>query len=146
VVSDLHYRGSAHHFAGMFYFYLVPIVHLSAIHPCAASPLISLQGLLVSSCLRHYSQTSPYTQSVHLIGSWDNFSKHYAMERDSKRARGQWRGCYAFTDIICDGDGANGSKRTGGLKMGSTYYYYVGQPLHGTKNSAWPHSTDHTYM
>ncbi|CAG8982769.1 hypothetical protein HYALB_00001050, partial [Hymenoscyphus albidus] len=69
-------------------------------------------------------QTSPYTQSVHLIGSWDNFSKHYTMEHDTKRARGQWRGCYAFTDIICDGDGANGSKRTGGLKMGATYYYY----------------------
>ncbi|KAG9229724.1 hypothetical protein BJ875DRAFT_386758 [Amylocarpus encephaloides] len=69
-------------------------------------------------------QTSPYTQSAHLIGSWDNFSKHYPMERDSKRARGQWRGCHAFTDIICDGDGANSPKRTGGLKMGSTYYYY----------------------
>lgn len=69
-------------------------------------------------------QTSPSIQSVHLIGSWDNFSKHYPMERDIRRARGQWRGCYAFEDIICDGDGGSSPKRTGGLKMGSTYYYY----------------------
>jgi len=71
------------------------------------------------------SQTSPSTQSVHLIGSWDNFSKHYPMERDIRRARGQWRGCYSFEDIICDGDGGSSPKRSGGLKMGSTYYYYV---------------------
>jgi hypothetical protein len=47
------------------------------------------------------------------------------MERDVKRSRGQWRGCYTFEDIICDGDGGSSPKRTGGLKMGSTYYYYV---------------------
>lgn len=69
-------------------------------------------------------QTSSATQSVHLIGSWDNFVKHYPMERDIKRARCQWRGCYKFEDIICDGDGSTSPKRTGGLKMGSTYYYY----------------------
>lgn len=82
--------------------------------------------ILVSSRLRFvYSQTSPSTQSVHLIGSWDNFTKHYPMEQDIRRARGQWRGCYAFENIICDGDGGRSPKRTGGLKMGSTYYYYV---------------------
>jgi len=47
------------------------------------------------------------------------------MERDVRRARSQWRGCYTFEDIICDGDGGSSPKRTGGLKMGSTYYYYV---------------------
>ncbi|CAM1510347.1 Fc.00g006820.m01.CDS01 [Cosmosporella sp. VM-42] len=68
------------------------------------------------------------------------------MERDIRRGRGQWRGCYAFRDIICDSiddrDDASGSglgsssssfgtpknnvsyKRNGGLKMGHTYYYY----------------------
>ncbi|PVH86912.1 hypothetical protein DL98DRAFT_526225 [Cadophora sp. DSE1049] len=46
------------------------------------------------------------------------------MERDIRRSRTQWRGCYAFEDIICDGDGQSSPKRTGGLKMGSTYYYY----------------------
>jgi hypothetical protein len=46
------------------------------------------------------------------------------MERDVRRAVGQWRGCYAFEDITCDGEGIT-PKRTGGLKMGQTYYYYV---------------------
>ena len=47
------------------------------------------------------------------------------MERDVRRARCQWRGCFKFEDIICDGDGSTSPKRTGGLKMGSIYYYYV---------------------
>lgn len=41
---------------------------------------------------------------------------------------GQWRGCHIFTDII--GDGPPGDRtqwRTGGLKMGATYWYYVSQ-------------------
>ena len=49
------------------------------------------------------------------------------MEKDTKRGSGEWRGCYSFKDITCDGDDASssGSKRNGGLKMGETYYYYV---------------------
>jgi hypothetical protein len=47
------------------------------------------------------------------------------MERDVRRAGGQWRGCYTFEGITCDGDGDSRPKRTGGLKMGQTYYYYV---------------------
>lgn len=47
------------------------------------------------------------------------------MERDLRRSREQWRGCHTFDDIICDGEGNNSMKRTGGLKMASTYYYYV---------------------
>ena len=47
------------------------------------------------------------------------------MERDTRRNRGQWRGCYAFKDIILDGDSRSTPKRDGGLKMGQTYYYYV---------------------
>jgi hypothetical protein len=46
------------------------------------------------------------------------------MERDTRRDRGQWRGCYSFKDIICDGDSGSVPKRNGGLKMGATYYYY----------------------
>ncbi|KAI1761716.1 hypothetical protein GGR53DRAFT_522153 [Hypoxylon sp. FL1150] len=46
------------------------------------------------------------------------------MERDIRRDRSQWRGCHTFNDIICDGDQAGTSKRSGGLKMGQTYYYY----------------------
>ncbi|KAG7290393.1 hypothetical protein NEMBOFW57_000393 [Staphylotrichum longicolle] len=46
------------------------------------------------------------------------------MERDSRRDRGQWRGCYTFKDIVCDGDAGSIPKRNGALKMGQTYYYY----------------------
>ncbi|KAK3897807.1 hypothetical protein C8A05DRAFT_38617 [Staphylotrichum tortipilum] len=69
-------------------------------------------------------QTHPSVKAVHLIGSWDNFTTPYTMERDSKRDRGQWRGCYSFKDIVCDGDAGSIPKRNGGLKMGHTYYYY----------------------
>lgn len=47
------------------------------------------------------------------------------MEKDARRGHREWRGCYSFKDITCDGDSANPSKRDGGLKMGHTYYYYV---------------------
>ncbi|OOQ87763.1 hypothetical protein PEBR_16425 [Penicillium brasilianum] len=69
--------------------------------------------------------TNPEIRSVKLLGSWDNFSKAYPMERDRRVGPGQWRGCHTFTDII--GDGPPGDKsqwRTGGLKMGATYWYY----------------------
>ncbi|ROT40165.1 hypothetical protein SODALDRAFT_90166 [Sodiomyces alkalinus F11] len=46
------------------------------------------------------------------------------MVRDTRRHRGQWRGCYSFEEIICDGGSGDGEKRNGGLKMGHTYYYY----------------------
>lgn len=61
-----------------------------------------------------------------MLGSWDNFSKHYAMERDKRVGPGQWRGCHTFTDIVCDGQPAyTPDGRHGGLKMGGTYWYYV---------------------
>ncbi|KAL1857394.1 hypothetical protein VTK73DRAFT_8101 [Phialemonium thermophilum] len=69
-------------------------------------------------------QTDPSVQVVHLVGSWDNFSRTYSMERDSRRDRSQWRGCHSFKDIICDGDGGTSPRRNGGLKMGQTYYFY----------------------
>ncbi|KAJ5615070.1 hypothetical protein N7537_000184 [Penicillium hordei] len=67
--------------------------------------------------------TKPEVRSVKLLGSWDNFSKQYAMERDTRVGPGHWRGCHTFTDII--GDGPDKTQwRTGGLKMGGTYWYY----------------------
>lgn len=51
------------------------------------------------------------------------------MERDRRVGPGQWRGCHTFTDIIGDGPAGDKSQwRTGGLKMGATYYYYVSYP------------------
>ncbi|KFY87852.1 hypothetical protein V500_06720 [Pseudogymnoascus sp. VKM F-4518 (FW-2643)] len=69
-------------------------------------------------------QTTSHARSVQLIGSWDNFTKRYPMEKDARRGHREWRGCYSFKDITCDGDSANLAKRNGGLKMGHTYYYY----------------------
>ncbi|KAF9887043.1 hypothetical protein FE257_010537 [Aspergillus nanangensis] len=69
--------------------------------------------------------TNPQIKSVKLFGSWDNFSKPYIMERDKRVGPGQWRGCHSFTNIICDGTPRDiSSARSGGLKMGGTYWYY----------------------
>jgi len=66
---------------------------------------------------------------VQLLGSWDNFTRPYPMEKDSRVGEGHWRGCHTFTDIVCDGPTNNPSPaRSGGLKMGGTYWYYVGDP------------------
>ncbi|KAL5362897.1 hypothetical protein BJX96DRAFT_110615 [Aspergillus floccosus] len=47
------------------------------------------------------------------------------MERDKRVGPGHWRGCHSFTDIICDGSPRNmATARSGGLKMGGTYWYY----------------------
>ncbi|KAJ5774955.1 hypothetical protein N7457_009851 [Penicillium paradoxum] len=67
--------------------------------------------------------TKPEVRSVKLLGSWDNFSKQYVMERDKRVGSGHWRGCHTFTDMM--GDGPDKTQwRTGGLKMGGTYWYY----------------------
>ncbi|KAI2791077.1 hypothetical protein POX_c03932 [Penicillium oxalicum] len=69
--------------------------------------------------------TNPEIRSVKLFGSWDNFSKAYPMERDRRTGPGQWRGCHTFTDIVSEGSTSDRTKwRTGGLKMGATYWYY----------------------
>ncbi|OGM46686.1 hypothetical protein ABOM_005111 [Aspergillus bombycis] len=69
--------------------------------------------------------TNPQVKSVKLLGSWDNFTKSYPMEHDRRVGPGHWRGCHSFTSIICDGTPKNmGSSRSGGLKMGGTYWYY----------------------
>jgi hypothetical protein len=70
-------------------------------------------------------QTHFSVRSVHLLGSWDNFATPYAMERDTRRVRGQWRGCHSFReDPHLTRTGAD-VRKDGGLRMGQTYYYYV---------------------
>lgn len=67
----------------------------------------------------------PNTRSVNLLGSWDNFSKQYPMQRDSRVGSEHWRGCHSFKNIICDGNlDSVGGSRDGGLKMGGTYWYF----------------------
>ncbi|TDZ68237.1 hypothetical protein CTRI78_v002233 [Colletotrichum trifolii] len=56
------------------------------------------------------------------------------MERDIRRDRGQWRGCHTLKDVVADDEsGAMDNKRSGGLKMGQTYYYYY--EIDGTQES-----------
>ncbi|CAK7268485.1 hypothetical protein SEPCBS119000_003086 [Sporothrix epigloea] len=97
--------------------------------------------------------TDPSVNMVRLLGSWDNFARPYAMERDSRRDRGQWRGCHTFENIICDGDGDSCPQsqslapRSGGLKMGRTYYYYYEvDGLLETHDPALPSTTTCPYL
>ncbi|QSS54969.1 hypothetical protein I7I53_02705 [Histoplasma capsulatum var. duboisii H88] len=70
-------------------------------------------------------RTPPNTRSVKLFGSWDNFTRAYPMEKDSRIGRGHWKGCHTFTNIICDGETKPPTPgRNGGLRMGGTYWYY----------------------
>lgn len=65
-------------------------------------------------------------RSVILLGSWDNFTGPYPLELDVRRGHNFWRGCFTFSDVICDGDLDDlTTKRNGPLKMGGTYWYYV---------------------
>lgn len=83
-------------------------------------------------------------KKVELLGSWDNFSRPYPMERDRRMGSGHWRGCHTFTDIIRDGTSPSQSPgRSGGLKMGGTYWYYVSIVL---SLLAFSTSTDNTII
>jgi hypothetical protein len=83
--------------------------------------------MLSTTLMTFLLTTNPNVRSVKLLGSWDNFSKPYALERDRRVGAGVWRGCHTFTDIMGDGPPNDKSQwRTGGLKMGATYWYYVG--------------------
>ncbi|KAF2261806.1 hypothetical protein CC78DRAFT_546386 [Lojkania enalia] len=64
-------------------------------------------------------------RTIELLGSWDNFTKPYFLKRDKRRSPYLWSGCFAFDDIICDGDfNSICGKRSGALMMGGTYWYY----------------------
>ncbi|EGR48820.1 uncharacterized protein TRIREDRAFT_61576, partial [Trichoderma reesei QM6a] len=94
-----------------------------------------------------HSQTEPSVRSVRLIGSWDNFTMCYSMERDSRRGQGQWRGCFAFQNVMDDDGSPHHPKTSGGLKMGHTYfYYYEVDGSTETFDTTMPHTTACPYM
>lgn len=65
-------------------------------------------------------------RSIVLLGSWDNFQRPYPLELDVRGGRNIWKGCFTFSDIICDGNLEQQiPKRDGPLKMGGTYWYFV---------------------
>lgn len=91
-----------------------------------------------------FSSQNLRARTVELLGSWDNFNKAYPMKLDTRRGGDQWTGCYTFDDITLDGEGAISSEvRSGGLKMGGTYWYYYSLDggLVETHNEAEPHTT-----
>ena len=73
---------------------------------------------MVPTTLRTFLLETPSTiTSVEVLGSWDNFTQPYPLDRDRGLGRGHWRGCHAFPNV--------GQKvRTVGLNMGSVYWYY----------------------
>ncbi|KAF2085485.1 hypothetical protein K490DRAFT_58632 [Saccharata proteae CBS 121410] len=79
-----------------------------------------------STTLLTFRLDSPqHVRSIELLGSWDNFTHPYRLDRDPRRGTEHWAGCFRFKDIICDGfQQATPSKRQGGLMMGGTYWYY----------------------
>jgi hypothetical protein len=74
---------------------------LSTYNPTIIFALLTISRVLPAT-------TTP--QSVHLLGSWDNFHTPIAMEQDIRVGRGVWK--YMITD-------------KGGLEMGSEFTYYV---------------------
>lgn len=65
------------------------------------------------------------TRTLKLYGSWDNFTIAYPMNKDLQTGSEYWHGCFNFSNIICDGNPAEVMRsRSGGLKMGGTYWYY----------------------
>ncbi|KAJ5259422.1 hypothetical protein N7478_012403 [Penicillium angulare] len=79
--------------------------------------------MIATTLMTFLLTTTPDIRSVKLLGSWDNFSKPYAMERDKRMGAGHWRGCHTFMDTMGDGPDKN-HWRAGGLKMGATYWYF----------------------
>ncbi|KAJ6787666.1 hypothetical protein PWT90_09569 [Aphanocladium album] len=88
---------------------------------------VSTKSLFADHGVSTRSETDPSVVTIQLIGSWDNFSACYPMERDVRRGRGHWRGCHSLQDHVCDGAGSRYKMHTG-LAMGRTYYYYLGPP------------------
>ena len=78
----------------------------------------------MSTTLVTFQVSVPSAAFVQLLGSWDNFSKPYTLERDPKVGKTAWRTCPSFTNITCDGERIETEPRDGGLQMGSVYWYF----------------------
>lgn len=55
-------------------------------------------------------RTSPNVKTVHLVGSWDNYSGQLPLSRDPSKA-GAWTGKFRFQTSV--------------LQLGGRYWYYV---------------------
>lgn len=55
-------------------------------------------------------RTSSNVKTVHLLGSWDNYSRQLPLSKDDSK-KGAWTGKFRF--------------QTSMLKLGGRYWYYV---------------------
>jgi hypothetical protein len=60
--------------------------------------------------LKFTLRTSPNVKTVHLLGSWDNYSRQIPLSADDAKP-GAWVGKFRF--------------QTSMLKLGGRYWYYV---------------------
>ena len=60
--------------------------------------------------LKFSLRTSSNVKTVHLLGSWDNYSRQIPLSRDDSKS-GSWIGKFRF--------------QTSMLKLGQRYWYYV---------------------
>jgi hypothetical protein len=75
-------------------------------------------------------RTSSNCKTVHLLGSWDNYSGQLPLSKDPKKSGG-WLGCFKF-------QGAT-------LKQGQRYwYYYIIDGYHVSHDPAKDHTTEPT--
>jgi hypothetical protein len=75
-------------------------------------------------------RTSSNCKTVHLLGSWDNYSGQLPLSKDPKKSGG-WLGCFKF-------QGAT-------LKQGQRYwYYYIIDGYHVSHDPAREHTTEPT--
>jgi hypothetical protein len=75
-------------------------------------------------------RTSANCKTVHLLGSWDNYSGQLPLSKDSKKSGG-WQGCFKF--------------QNGTLKQGQRYwYYYIIDGYHVSHDPAKDHTTEST--
>ncbi len=89
------------------------------------SPSLMMPMMDSTTLVTFLFRAPPEARTIELLGSWDNFQQPYRMNHDRRRGTGFWSGCFAFNNIIFDGDRPDWSKpRSGGLKQGGTYWYF----------------------
>ena len=84
----------------------------------------------MSTQLSFSLRTSSNVKTVHLLGSWDNYSGQLPLSKDSSKA-GSWKGNFRFQSSM--------------LKTGQRYwYYYIMDGYHVSHDPAKPSTTEPT--
>ncbi|KAF2401822.1 hypothetical protein EJ06DRAFT_508003 [Trichodelitschia bisporula] len=76
-------------------------------------------------------RTTPHVQTVHLLGSWDNYQGQLPMSRDASGPLGSWMGTFRF--------------QSGTLAPGQRYwYYYIMDGYHVSHDPQQQHTVEPT--